>query len=710
MPPGRNDPCPCGSGRKYKQCCQSADTARAAAQAAEADRGRPLRSRDVSHAPEVLRAIREEPEWSADAVPLPIHIEQGDAGRPVALLVVAGEFVVYSNTLGRLRGGAEAVAAALEGALRHAARIVGHWPEVVFVRHDDTAVALAPLLDPLEVEVRAAQPQGLQDAAESLLDHFTDGEAAWPPICATDRWRDWDLADAVAMEVFEAAADFYRQAPWKVAQNLQAPRAVLPSGRAWTCCIMGAAGEEYGLALYSDPADLFERSDGPANEVFSSVVGRVVSLLYNSPDELPPVALREVATNRWPIGGRHAYPRIFTINTPGGGVSGEDAGDLALLLRALPAWVAAHRGALLREEDTSEPMPPAEWTDPATGVTFSYAGEGVGAAYADHDEYEPALPMTAELRGDLEEVLAAARETVGADATDQEFMTEVNRVMQARMGTINRRPQTELGGLSPVQVRQLFEADWNDSEGVIRLTPDLAMEDVLDAPFVANAATLLDMARERGGLPATQAGNLGTALVRELLDRFAFVNPATVEVTRSFGSRTWEQDFGELHRLRVVCEMAGLLERRSTRFVLPRGAGRLADPDQAGELFLRLFVTWFRKFNTAYGTRIHWPELQQQVAFTLVRLQNAAAMWRTAEDLVSDVVLPYARERLRTHSDADYMPRLGLALLVLDPLVGFGLLQRREGSRGRPHFEEFLYRRTPLMERFVRVQWRSDGP
>jgi SEC-C motif len=21
MPPGRNDPCPCGSGRKYKKCC-----------------------------------------------------------------------------------------------------------------------------------------------------------------------------------------------------------------------------------------------------------------------------------------------------------------------------------------------------------------------------------------------------------------------------------------------------------------------------------------------------------------------------------------------------------------------------------------------------------------------------------------------------------------------------------------------------------------
>jgi hypothetical protein len=28
--PGRNDVCPCGSGRKYKKCCQVADEAKAA--------------------------------------------------------------------------------------------------------------------------------------------------------------------------------------------------------------------------------------------------------------------------------------------------------------------------------------------------------------------------------------------------------------------------------------------------------------------------------------------------------------------------------------------------------------------------------------------------------------------------------------------------------------------------------------------------------
>jgi len=27
MKPGRNDPCPCGSGKKYKKCCEARDAA-----------------------------------------------------------------------------------------------------------------------------------------------------------------------------------------------------------------------------------------------------------------------------------------------------------------------------------------------------------------------------------------------------------------------------------------------------------------------------------------------------------------------------------------------------------------------------------------------------------------------------------------------------------------------------------------------------------
>src|SRR4051812_29078446 len=38
MKPGRNDPCPCGSRRKYKQCCLPREAASAAARAADPDR------------------------------------------------------------------------------------------------------------------------------------------------------------------------------------------------------------------------------------------------------------------------------------------------------------------------------------------------------------------------------------------------------------------------------------------------------------------------------------------------------------------------------------------------------------------------------------------------------------------------------------------------------------------------------------------------
>jgi hypothetical protein len=34
MSPGRNDPCPCGSGKKYKKCCWAKDEAKHAAELA----------------------------------------------------------------------------------------------------------------------------------------------------------------------------------------------------------------------------------------------------------------------------------------------------------------------------------------------------------------------------------------------------------------------------------------------------------------------------------------------------------------------------------------------------------------------------------------------------------------------------------------------------------------------------------------------------
>lgn len=47
MKPGRNDPCPCGSGKKYKHCCYAKDSAELAAAAAAAAAAPPEEEEDV---------------------------------------------------------------------------------------------------------------------------------------------------------------------------------------------------------------------------------------------------------------------------------------------------------------------------------------------------------------------------------------------------------------------------------------------------------------------------------------------------------------------------------------------------------------------------------------------------------------------------------------------------------------------------------------
>lgn len=54
--PGRNDRCPCGSGKKYKQCCLTADEAAEQKQAAEAQAARDQRDAERRDRARELRA------------------------------------------------------------------------------------------------------------------------------------------------------------------------------------------------------------------------------------------------------------------------------------------------------------------------------------------------------------------------------------------------------------------------------------------------------------------------------------------------------------------------------------------------------------------------------------------------------------------------------------------------------------------------------
>jgi len=97
--PGRNDPCPCGSGNKYKKCCLAKDeaasksqlgSARTRAEHTEAEARRALRA--ASHLPgihELKTAIAAKLGMSEDA--LQRYDELMDASNAVVELVHAGK-------------------------------------------------------------------------------------------------------------------------------------------------------------------------------------------------------------------------------------------------------------------------------------------------------------------------------------------------------------------------------------------------------------------------------------------------------------------------------------------------------------------------------------------------------------------------------------------------------------------------------------------
>lgn len=162
--------------------------------------------------------------------------------------------------------------------------------------------------------------------------------------------------------------------------NLDLLAAVMPAGNTWTVVVLGNAGQEFGLALYSEADDLLSMIakgvDDPT--AFHDLQGRVISLDFAPGAECHKAMRREVAAAGWEVAGPRAYPRVFAINTPAGGLRRRDAADLTALLGAVPRFVEAHGPAV------TEGVVVEGWRDRESDVVVSYRAEqAVAAAFAD---------------------------------------------------------------------------------------------------------------------------------------------------------------------------------------------------------------------------------------------------------------------------------------------------------------------------------------
>jgi hypothetical protein len=361
MPPGRNDPCPCGSGRKYKRCCWAKDRASSTLR---------LAPEEGASAGPMGAAVVPPPDvaWEVDLVPLPVSFDSDADARPVALLVVSDGFVLHHDILARPPAEAAAVADLLAEAIRAVAERVGAPPPRVLVRVPAVAVALRAASLPGEPQVAAAPLRELDLAASSLISHLAGGKDDRPPsLSRTETWKGWGLGGALVADLFRAAAVFHRAKPWRLLENEDVLRYESPSGSTWTVCVMGAGGEQFGIVLYEDARDFRRLIQAThASKGFRAMRSAVISLTFDRRGDLPPRMRKEILAAGWEVAAPDAYPSLLALNTPGGGVTAAQGADLIAALRGVSGFVDHFRAELQGRSGRQ-----LRWRDPDTGADLT---------------------------------------------------------------------------------------------------------------------------------------------------------------------------------------------------------------------------------------------------------------------------------------------------------------------------------------------------
>jgi hypothetical protein len=259
-------------------------------------------------------------------------------------------------------------------------------------------------------------------------------------------------------------------------------------------------------------------------------------------------------------------------------------------------------------------------------------------------------------------------------------------------------------------LRTLLVADWNAAAGPMRFSPGLAPSDLAESSFLQNARRFLAALEQAGGTAATATGNLNRVFVRQMFDRLVLPERSR-EMTLQVCKVLNEQDVWVLHVVRIVSECAGLVARRQSRFRLTRAGRELLPETQAGTLFRKLFLAYFRKFDLHYDFFLRdVPGIQETMAVILWRLDNVAHDWTPVRGLARQILLPGVLNQLHAamfpggHDTEEWI----LGGYVLDPLCDLGLLERRPQSDW-PFTEKDQVRTSPLWEKFIHFDHWSGG-
>lgn len=286
---------------------------------------------------QVQHIAGEQRAWEGDVLPI-----EGGAKPETMVILAAGPMIVHVEALPYLVAKPEERAAALAQALSAAARNGFTTPRTLHVRTEELAAALEPLLRARGIAVQAGALPAVDEAMASVragMDTPAD-----VPLTTPDTWRETGASARELAAFHEAAAAFYRLAPWNEPAAQDPLLLELPDGARWAASVMGDGGVAYGLALYSEPVDMITLM---MTRTYTAMEGHSITVDYDQRGPLTAAMLREITAAGWPVAGPRAYPRLFGLNLPEGRVQAEHVRTATLCLRAVTALA---RGADPRAE------------------------------------------------------------------------------------------------------------------------------------------------------------------------------------------------------------------------------------------------------------------------------------------------------------------------------------------------------------------------
>jgi len=323
--------------------------------------------------------------------------------------------------------------------------------------------------------------------------------------------------------------------------------------------------------------------------------------------------------------------------------------------------------------------------------------EGLLDAYTDEEEFSGDMHdgFSSDDSSYLEDLIQRALKDkqFGSAGDTNEYLSQV-------VDEYNRRPQGDMGGLSPIDVRRLLSSDWEGEHGAIILNTELKEADLLEAEIFQNARILLSAVHRNDGIKATVKGNLSRDFVLKMVNEMNWPKGFVDELWR-YNKVLNEFDVGPLHIIRLVLQLSSLLRLAKGSFRATRKAEQLLEIERSGVLYALLFRTYFRKFNLSYlSVMPEVPALQHTIAFSFYMLSKHANTWRKLETLTPFSVLPVVSAQIyeSRRSDAGIYFNWIILERIIRPLETFGLIEVRKGDSSGV----LEIRKASLFEKFLR--------